>query len=326
MSAEHDSAIDLARWTPIELEPQLKPRVWGGQRLAPTGEPIGESWAIHEENRIVSPAWRGMTLAKLCDRLGEQLLGSLAIARTGTRFPLLIKLLDANDWLSVQVHPDDERARQLEGPEHFGKTEAWHILEAAPDAEIILGLAPGVDEPAFGEAIGAGKTLDVIARRQAQAGDTCFIPAGTVHALGPGLFLYEVQQTSDITYRVYDWDRPATAGRELHIEQARRCVQVGDQAARCLPMPPASVSGESELADCDYFRLEHVELTESMVERDTGGRSFHAITVIDGWLRVETSGGEHNMRAYDSAIVPAAAGRYWITAEEAGVALIASAG
>lgn len=324
MSSNDETVIKLDLWRPVVLSPQLKRRVWGGQRLAPGGDPVGEAWVVHEENLIAGPAWRGMTLGELSAQLGPDLLGTSVVERTGDRFPLLIKLLDAHDWLSVQVHPDDQLARELEGPTQYGKTEAWHILEAAPDAEIILDLADGVDVEAFHCAIEQGTVLDVIRRAPVQAGDTCFIPAGTVHALGPGLFLYEVQQVSDITYRVYDWDRPLSEGRALHLAQARRSVRPSNGAAQCSPLPPASLSGERELVQCEYFRLERLDLQGEMIERETGGRSFHALTVVEGRVQVETSGGALELFTNASAVIPAAADWYRVTSNTPSVALVAS--
>lgn len=324
MRSGDETVIKLDLWRPVVLSPQLKRRVWGGRRLAPGGGPVGEAWVVHENNLIAGPAWRGMTLGELSAQLGPDLLGTTAVERTGDRFPLLIKLLDAHDWLSVQVHPDDALARELEGPTHYGKTEAWHILEAAPDAEIILDLAEGVDAEAFHSAVQNGTALEAIRRAPVQTGDTCFIPAGTVHALGPGLFLYEVQQASDITYRVYDWDRPLSEGRALHLEQARRSVRPSDNTARCSPMPPASLSGERELAKCEYFRLERLDLHSETIERETGGRSFHAITVVEGRVQVETSGGALELFTHASAVIPAAAGWYRVTSNTSSAALVAS--
>lgn len=305
---------------PIKVEPQFHQRVWGGARLQPGSDAIGEAWVIYEGNRVLTPPWEGETLADLAADLGEWLLGSASVARTGDRFPLLIKLLDANDWLSVQVHPDDEGARRLEGATHFGKTEAWHILDAAPDAEIIFGLTPGTTADEFAAAVREGRTLEVIHRVPVRAGDTCYIPAGTVHALGPGLLLYEVQQTSDITYRVYDWDRPASAGRTLHIAQALDVVTPESGARHDNFQPDAD--NVAQLVGCEHFVLERHHITGG-VSVNVDGRSCHAVTVIDGEVTVGIGGHSSDLAHFESAIVPAAAKEYRITTDQTATVLIA---
>lgn len=306
---------------PLRIRPELKPRVWGGNRLGSNDEPIGEAWVVYEHGVVESDPWAGSTLGALSEQLGAWLLGDYALAHTASRFPLLIKLLDARDWLSVQVHPDDEAARRLEGPEHFGKTEAWHFLDVDPGAEIILGLIPGTTRERFAEAIRSGRTLDVIQRRRVQAGDTSLIPAGTVHALGPGLFLYEVQQTSDITYRVYDWDRPASAGRSLHIEQA--CAVVRPEVKPDVRSLPTHREGWTRLAKCRFFELDRLEITHTPATADTAGVSFHALTVIAGSVNVRTADGAKRLATLESALIPAAAGSYQIEAEDRASVLIA---
>ncbi len=285
-------------------------RVWGGQRLRPGGRPIGEAWIVHEENRVVGGASDGRTLAELVAAQGEALLGRRPLAQGGARFPLLIKLLDAQDWLSVQVHPNDAQAVALEGPGQLGKTEAWHILDAAPRARLICGLRPGTTREALAAAIERGTIVELAHELAVAAGDTVFIPAGTIHALGPGLFLYEVQQTSDITYRVFDWERPPSAGRTLHIEQS---LAVSDPARSGAVQPrPHERPGEPQpLVTCPYFALEAIV---GPAQGDTQGASFHALTVIAGEATVAGDGWRHDLGAYESVVVPAACGAYTIAA------------
>jgi mannose-6-phosphate isomerase len=205
----------------LQLEPLYDPRVWGGQRLKPSPEkPIGEAWVVYECNPIAGGPYAGRTLAEIAAERGADLVGRQAFERTGRRFPLLIKLLDCADWLSIQVHPNDEQAIQLEGSGQFGKTEAWHVLEAEEGAQLIAGVKPGTAAEELAQAIRSGNIEAYSQYHTVHAGDTIFMPAGLMHALGPGLLLYEVQQTSDLTYRVFDWNRPASAGRPLHIEQS----------------------------------------------------------------------------------------------------------
>ncbi len=308
---------------PMAIESLQVERVWGGSRLAAGDTPIGERWGAFAGNRIANGPLVGKSLAEAARELEASLLGAPVVARFGARFPVLSKLLDTSEWLSVQLHPNDEQARELEGPEHVGKTEAWHLLDVDTDAEIILGLDDGVDRARFAEAVRAGATLDVLARQAAVSGETWFIPAGTVHALGPGLFLYEIQQASDITYRVYDWDRPASAGRELHLEQALRCVVpgAGERQPATAPLP-----GElHRLVACPYFALDKLALARDQAYRlDTGGQTFHALTAVQGRGRVVNEAGDAPLGEHETVIVPAVAGSYHIEASEPLIVLLAS--
>ena len=175
------------------LEPQYRERVWGGQRLKAADPPVGEAWVAFEESRVRAGAQAGRTVAELAGAHGARFLGREVAEAYGPRFPLLVKLLDCADWLSVQVHPNDEQAERLVGAGEFGKTEAWHFIEAEPGATIYAGVKPGTTREALVEAIRQGRVLDVAQRVEARAGETVYIPAGTLHSLGPGLLLYEVQ-------------------------------------------------------------------------------------------------------------------------------------
>jgi mannose-6-phosphate isomerase len=250
----------------LQLETQLHPRVWGGQRLKATNSsetPIGEAWIVHEANAIVGS---DTTLGALAAQYPEQLLGKQALAQGQSGFPLLIKLLDCQDWLSVQVHPDDAAAQALAGPGFVGKTEAWHILAADDGAQLIAGVKPGVELAALKAAILAGDPRELLASQSVTAGQTLMIPAGSVHALGPGLFLYEVQQSSDITYRVYDWGRPASAGRALHLQASATVARLSNNPAVDLP------AAGGLLCECQYFRLESL----GAGTYNTENQSFHA--------------------------------------------------
>ncbi len=309
---------------PFLIETLYQSRVWGSLRFSAGIEPIGEAWGAYEGNRISSGPDRGMTLEEACRLHGADLLGAGSVARSGRRFPILTKLLDTREWLSVQLHPDDEQAASLEGSGQVGKTEAWHLIEAVPGAEIILGLKDAIDIEQFTSAIRTGSTLDVIARQPAQAGDTWFIPAGTVHALGPGIFLYEVQQSSDITYRVYDWNRPASAGRELHIEQAIECVR--PSAGQRVPLPAPQAGTPAPLISCPYFTLERLWLPDGCTTRlDTNQLSFQAITCVYGSASISADGGMLAISRFETAIVPAATGQFTVESASDTTLMIASA-
>ena len=304
----------------LRLSTDYRERVWGGQRLRPGSVPIGEAWIVHEGNLVLDGPYAGRTLADLSSALGAELLGFVPLARTGSRFPLLIKILDCQAWLSVQVHPNDEEALRLEGPGHFGKTEAWCILESAPDARLIAGVKPGTTRKALAAAIQSGKVLDVAASIEVEAGDTVLMPAGTLHALGPGLLVYEVQQTSDITYRVWDWDRPAAAGRALHLAQSIAVTH--PESAPGLLRAAASRPGDArELTRCPYFVLESRTIVRNPVACDPARESFHAVTAVEGQIQVSQAGQTITLDRFESVVIPAFAGPYLLRGAPSGKVL-----
>jgi mannose-6-phosphate isomerase len=193
---------------PFKLTPTYQNYVWGGKRLRPEAEITAEAWIIYDENKITDGPYAGQTLNKVVELEGEAFLGTKVVALTGNHFPLLIKLLDCAKWLSLQVHPNDEQAERLEGPDHFGKTEAWYVIEAKKGVQLISGFQLGVTRADIQNAVGKKDILKLVKRQYVQAGDTIFIKPGTIHALGSGLLIYEVQQNSDLTYRVYDLGLP----------------------------------------------------------------------------------------------------------------------
>ncbi|MHA0036130.1 type I phosphomannose isomerase catalytic subunit [Deinococcus sp. PESE-13] len=294
--------------SPLQLRAKAVERVWGGQRLAESAQPVGELWAIGEDNVVAAGPFQGRTVADLAAEFPTELLGSAA---QESRFPLLIKLLDCADWLSLQVHPNDEQAARLEGPGMLGKTEAWHILEAEPGARLIAGIASGTEPEDLRAAILAGQVIDRAVYREVSAGDSLMIPAGTVHALGPGLLLYEVQQSSDLTYRIYDWDRPATTGRALHLVQSAEV----SRAVTAEPRPLAAAAGAQEVLRCDYFVLERLTATGTSLERDTAGQSFHALTVIRGEAFLQVGEQSWPLQQYESVLLPASLGRYELSGD-----------
>lgn len=300
----------------LQLTPEYRERVWGGHRLQPnTAQAIGEAWIVYENNKVASGRFADKTLLEVAAELKEDLLGPANVARTGLRFPLLIKLLDCVDWLSVQVHPNDEQAKQLEGPDQFGKTEAWYILETDPGAKLIAGIQPGTAPQTLAQSIRDGSILDHVEYHTVQPGDTVFMPAGTIHALGPGLMLYEVQQTSDITYRVFDWNRPASAGRALHIEQS---VAVSTtNAGQIQHLPGLTPNIAQHLLATHYFSLDLLPLEGTSLTLDTRGQSFEAITLIQGQAQIATPDHSVYLNRFESVIVPAATGQYTLNVSSA---------
>lgn len=293
----------------LKLEPAYRDYVWGGDRLRPGHNPTAEAWVVWENDVIESGALAGKTLGEAASQYGEALLGAKAIARTGTRFPLLIKLLDCAQWLSLQVHPDDKLAVQLEGQGQFGKTEAWHILESLPDAKLIAGLKPNTPADLLAKSIRNETVIDHVQYVPVSKGDTIFMPAGTLHALGPGLLVYEVQQTSDWTYRVYDWGRPQTETRKLHIEKSIQSTRA-DFTAPITPLPAYEDGSCHTVVKCEYFTLEILSAQSTSIELDTKGESFHAITVIEGQAVLQTADELVELNQFQTVVVPAKVGAY----------------
>ncbi len=213
------------RLFPFVLEPRLAPAVWGGDALVraygKAGDPhaaIGESWECWDENRVHDGPYAGRTLADVRASEGAALTGRIDPRE---RFPLLTKLIDARAALSVQVHPDDAYARRVEH-EPNGKTECWYVLRAAPGAEIVLGWARDTSRAEYERRVADGTLSDILRHVPVRAGDAFYLPAGTLHAIGAGIELFEAQQASDLTYRIFDWNRVGADGkpRELHVEKA----------------------------------------------------------------------------------------------------------
>ena len=293
----------------LRLTPEYRDYVWGGDRLRPGHNPTAEAWVVWENDRIETGALAGKTLGEAAAEFGSALLGEKVVARTGIRFPLLVKILDCAQWLSLQVHPNDEQAIQLEGPGQFGKTEAWHVLEAQPDSKLIAGLKSGTDSTEIVDAIRNGIITEYAQYVAVSQGDTIFMPAGTLHALGPGLLIYEVQQTSDWTYRVYDWGRPQTETRRLHIEKSIQVIRPGFSAP-IISMPACGDGTQDVLVQCEYFTLELLAASLQSIELDTRRETFHAVTVIEGKARLQARDEHVELEKFQTALVPASLGKY----------------
>ncbi len=253
------------------------------------------------------------------ERLGRLLVGSRnEYALQRNRFPLLIKLLDANQWLSVQVHPNDQYALTHEGD--FGKTEMWVVLHAEAGAELIYGFKKGVSREDFIQAVNEGRSADTLYRLAVRKNDVIFVPAGAIHALGPGIIVAEIQQNSDTTYRIYDWGRP----RPLHINKALEVLDfslVEPQVRRPVLLHDGTVRHE-EIGVCPYFQTERLTMaTESHYGGACNGDTFEIWGVLEGQATVEWSGAPLRLAAVAWTLLPAALGEFSIRAHESSTLL-----
>jgi len=304
---------------PLRFAPIYQYRLWGGRRLAdllaaplPGDGPIGEAWVLSDRedhpSQVADGPLKGRTIRQLLEQSSEQLLGNL----TGRfrRFPLLLKFLDAREMLSVQVHPSDAHPELLPAGE-TGKTEAWVVLEAGPESRIYAGLRPGTTAEDLRRALTDGTVAEHIACFTPKAGDSVFIPAGTVHTLGGGVVVFEVQQNSDVTFRLYDWghtDAKTHKPRALQVDQALACVDFGKSAGGLVtPVVESTARVEREtLFHCEQFRLSRVRGRSPFTVGATGVP--RVLVCIDGSGEVEHAGATYEAGKGDVFLLPAVLG------------------
>ncbi len=305
---------------PLRFQPIFRRYLWGGRRLESSlgkhldpGSDWAESWEIcdhaRDQSLVQFGPLAGTSLGDLVRRCGAELLGR---HHPQPRFPLLLKFLDAAQKLSVQVHPNDAQAARLDPPD-LGKTEAWVVLEAEPGSVMYVGLKPNVNREALATAIGQGRCQDCLNIFQPAVGDCVFIPAGTVHALGAGLLIAEIQQSSDVTYRLFDWNRLGLDGkpRPLHVEQGLAAVDfqrgpVGPERPRATKRPEVS-----RLVECERFLLDRWEFDAPMVAG--GDRRCHIIVVIEGAVQIEGDPSGVVLARGGTALLPASLGAVRLT-------------
>jgi mannose-6-phosphate isomerase len=310
---------------PLRFRPELKEKVWGGRTLAAlVGAPqterrIGEAWLIHESMPVQNGPLQGRILADLVRDFPQQMLGARGagfVVDGVARFPLLAKILDAEDWLSVQLHPNDEQARAREGVP-YGKCEFWLVLDAAPGARVIHGLTQRVSPEELVRAARNGAIREMFDTVEVSAGDVLINTHGMIHALGPGLRIYELQQSSDITYRLYDWDRPASDGRALHLDQSAAVADYEPVLAHTIaPIEFSSRSGTETrmLCACRFFAATHKRITD-VETANTRGVSPHLLTMLGGRGDIVAGDMRMPLHAGDSILVPAGLGEYALIAD-----------
>jgi mannose-6-phosphate isomerase len=292
---------------PLKFRPIFKQRIWGGQKLRevfgkdiPPFEKIGESWELadlpDDKSVIANGQLAGQTLSSALEKYPKEITGDENFSGA---FPLLVKFLDAQDILSVQVHPDTETCRRMGKGEP--KTECWYIISAEPDSVIYKGLKKGVTKEQFAEAIKKGNVADMLEKIQIEKGQCHFLPAGTAHAIGPGLLIAEIQMPSDTTYRVFDWNRVDEAGkaRELHIEEALESIHF-DASGDNL-----SVTTIGRLVDCEYFRVDKGHQGKNCEVLLSPGQ-MKTLIIISGLGTITGGrGSEVEFMAGDTLLIPA---------------------
>lgn len=296
---------------PLRLQPLFRRYLWGGRRLATMlGKPLGpgddyaESWEVvdhgADQSVVVAGPAAGRTLHELVADAGAELFGRHAPQR---QFPLLLKFLDCNRTLSVQVHPNDAQAATLDPPD-LGKTEAWVVLAADAGSKIYAGLKPGVTRDELARALETGRCEECLHEFEPRVGDCVFIRAGTVHALGAGLVIAEIQQASDTTFRLYDFNRVDAEGkpRPLHVEQSLATIDYTLGPVDAVNPASTGEAGRERLVACDKFVLDRLQVR---APRTVGGdERFHLLVGIEG----QTAVGSETLKLGEALLVPAAAG------------------
>lgn len=315
---------------PLRFQPLFKHAIWGGRRLEtilgksldgtaddPDRADWAESWEIvdHGEDQsvVAAGALSGATLGGLTRERGEELLGRHA---PRSQFPLLLKFLDANRNLSVQVHPNDEQGARLDPPD-LGKTEAWVVLHAEPGSKIYAGLKRGFDREALAREVHRGTTEMCLHAFEPSAGDCVFIPAGTVHAIGAGLVIAEIQQSSDTTFRLFDWNRVGADGqpRQLHIEESLEVIDFDRGPVNPQTPQPTDQPGRTRLVTCDKFVLDRIHGDQPWsVGGDDG---CHLVAVVEGAAKIQGDPAETPLRMGESMLLPAACGAVEVTPQGA---------
>ena len=310
---------------PLKFKTIFKDKIWGGQKIKTIlnkdfGElpNCGETWEISgvEGNiSVVSEGkLKGENLQNLLGRYREELVGKSVYEKFGNEFPLLVKFIDANDDLSVQVHPNDELARKRHNS--FGKTEMWYIFQADEDATLNSGFNRPLTKDQYQEYFDRGELMDILNIEKVKSDDVYFLPAGRVHYIGKGCLLAEIQQTSDVTYRMYDFDRADDAGnkRELHTEESLDAIDFTyhehyktsyrDQENAIVP-----------LVTCQYFTTNKLHYNEQVVRDHSNLDSFVIYVCMEGKLIMEYNGGEINIQKGDAVLVPASIKTITLTPE-----------
>jgi len=321
---EIEFPADPSELYPMKFRPIYKHYLWGGKNLRKMGKPIAEdetvaeSWEISDHGDdlsiVLNGALKGRTLRELIEHYGEH----IAPCTVTGRFPLLIKYIDANRRLSVQVHPDDEYAQAHEGSQELGKTECWYVLHARPGAGLVVGMKKGITRQVFQRMIAENRVEDGICTFPVKAGDFVYIKSGTVHAILEGILICEIQENSDSTYRLYDWGRVGDDGRPrpLHIEKALDVISFlpEDEYERSMkgiliPYERSVKNHTHEMVRGDYFNIDLLVYTRS-VSLSLGAAHFNTLNILDGVGNLVWSGGSMSFCKGETILIPRPVGEY----------------
>ncbi len=319
--------MEILKFTPIYID-----TVWGGKRISQMKEMeesdrrIGESWEISgvtgKETVVSEGCFAGLTLNKLIENRGEELLGEKVYSKYGTAFPLLIKFIDAADDLSIQVHPNDDFAQR--SGKVVGKTEAWFVINAEPQSSVKVGFEQNETRESITEALRQGNICQHIKSYAPQAGDCFYIPAGQVHAIGAGLFVIEIQQTSDLTYRIFDYNRPAQDGklRPLHIDKALACMNYAKSSSAHIPASD-ECNKAVPLIDCPFFTTHRLTLNEAYTLDCRVPESFRILICYDGVCTLTSPTGQQTKLCRgETVLIPAIIKTLHIAPETESVSMI----
>jgi mannose-6-phosphate isomerase len=302
-----------SRIYPLQFQPILKERIWGGEKLKTvlnkpiTSKITGESWEIStvegDVSLVANGELKGKSLSDIIDDMPEAILGAKVYQQFGKQFPLLFKYLDAREDLSIQVHPNDELAKKRHNS--FGKTEMWYIIQADENASIIVGFKEKSNASDYLEHLKNKSLLDILDKVKVKSGDVFFLETGTVHAIGAGLVVAEIQQTSDITYRIYDFDRKDANGkeRELHIDLALKAINYNK--VDTFKKYNTRTNESNTVVDCRYFTTNLIPL-EGKITVKNNGDSFKVYMCVDGAFDLEANNCNYSYKKGDTLLLPAA--------------------
>ncbi len=301
---------------PLKFQPILKERLWGGTKLKEVlNKPIksditGESWELSTVSGDISIVSNGnlanTSLSELIDTYPELLLGKSVVERFGKEFPILIKFIDAKQDLSIQLHPNDELAKKRHNS--FGKTEMWYVMDADVGAELIVGFNKEVSKAEYVKSVAEDTLLEILNYEPVTEGDTFFINTGKIHAIGAGVLLAEIQQTSDITYRVFDFNRKDKDGnlRELHTQMALDAIDFERKNDFKIKYS-ATLDTTNSMVDCPYFKTNFLNLTKDFEQDTTQRDSFTIFMCVGGKATIQTAEGKVALMKGETVLVPALA-------------------
>jgi mannose-6-phosphate isomerase len=297
---------------PLQFEPILKDRIWGGEKLKTVlNKPItsnitGESWELStvegDVSVVANGELKGKSLTELINESPNEILGTKVYERFGNQFPLLFKYLDAREDLSIQVHPNDKLAKERHNS--FGKTEMWYVMQADQDARIIVGFKEDSSKEEYLENLNNKTLVSILDDVKAKAGDVFFLETGTVHAIGTGLVVAEIQQTSDITYRLYDFDRVDAQGnkRELHVDLALDAINYNKVDTH--KKYEREVNQSNVVVDCPYFTTNFIPL-DGKIDANKNGETFTVYMCIEGSFEIRYGNVTYQYKKGDTVLIPA---------------------